>query len=672
MTTQTPIKIKTYRATVSNNDFRDLQSCFIAIRNQEVSSLSFEKLYRICWNAVLGKQGNKVYKMLYEQLEILSENCSKEWTNIDDLLKLWNNLKKCLKSYHEVTTYLNKNYIQKNNLDSIYEMGYKLWGSKVIYSHYDLFISQYELLTTSFFNQIDNNDVMSSVYEMISLSQFQNTSISDHCSDAILKWLTEYLTSIQGATAIVFFNKMNDLIDRITANSMILFSDEFSNLLLLTICTHMIQFNSELFKSNASNLLNEPHKLLPIVNIAFKYGNTKTMLVSLISDIFKSSLSKIMIPVKEKRSTVKFCLDVLEIHYFSANLIDASNYNVLMDSKLSLVFSDYLESVELSCDAINVFFDQILLDETQSTIDEGLILFKYWRDKDFFQKIYSLYLGQRLIGHKSVDYSKEMLVLSHFKSSCGVAYTTKMEVMIQDIRASNSLDIPGDIHPRIITMAAWPYKIQETYPLHIRPLLNEFEAIYSQKYANRKLNWNIHLGVAILKAHFDKDYELHISCIQMCVLTLFNEKSVYSLLELQNILNLQPIDLNRHLMPLCLSKHKLIIKDPKSKHCLPTDLFHINKEFKHNLFRVKIPVMQSNVQHKPTVEDRTYQIEAVVIKVMKSKKELAHNLLINEVLQELEPIFKADVIAIKLCIEQLIGRDFIKRKEDKDFYQYIA
>lgn len=66
-------------------------------------------------------------------------------------------------------------------------------------------------------------------------------------------------------------------------------------------------------------------------------------------------------------------------------------------------------------------------------------------------------------------------------------------------------------------------------------------------------------------------------------------------------------------------------------------------------------------------------IEATIVKVMKSRRRLAHNDLITETTKILQQKFNPDPIVIKKRIEGLIEREYLERdKEDRRFYKYLA
>ena len=674
MTISTPIKIRAYRAVVSDKEFTDLDSALRSIKKNLKSELNFERLYRICWNAVLGNQSEKVYGLLYNQLDALADEFATKWSSIDELLQLWTDFKVCLKSYFDISSYLHKNFVDRRRMDSVYIIGYKLFGSKVILPHFNVFLSDYQRISTDFFDSKGDIKVMTSIYDMVSNCQYSNDTVFHACEDHIQNWLVTILERISKFSSAVYFEELSRIHSIILEHSKSVFSSEFSNLLICNIGSYFIQKHPNILSMHISATMDNPKLLQQIYAISLTSDTLKNQLVDVFVTILQSNISKITISDKRRNDMIQYCSALLEVHKYASLVLVVFKNDVYLDANITSTFSSFLKSNELSCESINVFFDVYLSsNSTAVSIEDCLLLFKYFQDKDFFQLFYTLYLGKRLLGHVSVDFNKEMQVLSSFKMTCGAAYISKIEHMLQDVQLSNEFDSFGIVHPKVLTLASWPYKIQEELPIHILPHVGAFESFYALKHPNRKLHWNIHLGVAVMNVCFDKNYEFHLSVIQMSILMLFNEKSNYSYSELLNRIGIESDEFNRHLLPCCLSKYNILLKSPPTKQCLPTDDFKVNMGFKNNAFRIKIPLLQSNVKYLPVVEDRAFQIEAIIIRIMKTNKEMAHQSLMNEIVGTLESMFTVDIQSIKFCIEQLIERDFLQRKEDnKNVYEYIA
>lgn len=87
-----------------------------------------------------------------------------------------------------------------------------------------------------------------------------------------------------------------------------------------------------------------------------------------------------------------------------------------------------------------------------------------------------------------------------------------------------------------------------------------------------------------------------------------------------------------------------------------------------------LPCFQNEEQQateERVFQDRQYQIDAAIVRIMKMRKTLSHNLLLSELFNQLKfPVKPAD---LKKRIESLIDRDYMERDKDKaNSYNYMA
>ncbi|KAG2463701.1 CUL4B protein, partial [Polypterus senegalus] len=146
--------------------------------------------------------------------------------------------------------------------------------------------------------------------------------------------------------------------------------------------------------------------------------------------------------------------------------------------------------------------------------------------------------------------------------------------------------------------------------------------------------------------------ELQVSLFQTLVLLMFNEGEEFSLDEIKQATGIEDGELRRTLQSLACGKARVLSKTPKSKDVEDGDKFTCNDDFKHKLFRIKI----NQIQMRETVveeqasttervfQDRQYQIDAAIVRIMKMRKTLSHNLLVSEVYNQLKFPVKASVL----------------------------
>uniref|UniRef100_A0A1A8EM16 Cullin-4B n=2 Tax=Nothobranchius korthausae TaxID=1143690 RepID=A0A1A8EM16_9TELE len=333
-------------------------------------------------------------------------------------------------------------------------------------------------------------------------------------------------------------------------------------------------------------------------------------------------------------------------------------------------------------------------EELEKMLDKIMIIFRFIYGKDVFEAFYKKDLAKRLLVGKSASVDAEKSMLSKLKHECGAAFTSKLEGMFKDMELSKDImvqfkqhmqcqNIPGNIEltVNILTMGYWPTYIP--MEVHLPPemvrLQEIFKSFYLGKHSGRKLQWQSTLGHCVLKAEFKEGKkELQVSLFQTLVLLMFNEGEEFTLEEIKLATGIEDGELRRTLQSLACGKARVLTKIPKSKDVEDGDKFSCNDDFKHKLFRIKI----NQIQMKETVEeqasttervfqDRQYQIDAAIVRIMKMRKSLSHNLLMSEVYNQLKfPVKPAD---LKKRIESLIDRDYMERdKENSNQYNYVA
>ena len=238
-------------------------------------------------------------------------------------------------------------------------------------------------------------------------------------------------------------------------------------------------------------------------------------------------------------------------------------------------------------------------------------------------------------------------MLSKLKAECGAGFTSKLEGMFKDMELSqdvnsafkqhvdnmqNGEEYRIDLTVNVLSMAYWPtYQPMEVnIPGEMSKYQEIFKKFYHGKYSGRKLQWQPNLGHTVVKAYFKSgDKDLKVSFFQTLCLLPFNSANELTFEELMEASNIEDGELRRTLQSLACGKARVLQKIPRGKDINDGDKFVYNTQFSHPLCYIKINQVQlkeTNEEQKATEErvfqDRQYQIDAAIVRIMKMRKTL--------------------------------------------------
>eukprot|EP00397_Hematodinium_sp_SG-2012_P003195 GEMP01003203.1.p1 GENE.GEMP01003203.1~~GEMP01003203.1.p1 ORF type:complete len:773 (+),score=115.20 GEMP01003203.1:90-2408(+) len=368
--------------------------------------------------------------------------------------------------------------------------------------------------------------------------------------------------------------------------------------------------------------------------------------------------------------------------------------------------------------------------EIDQALEQVVTIFRYLQDKDVFENFYKQHLSRRLLRNPTMSDESEKSMISKLKSECGHQYTSKLEGMFQDMKLSEDLMKQYKVSPlgqrqgislmtSVLTSGFWPSVNLPMceLPPEMREACQRFETFYLSKHTGRRLTWQPHQGNCDVKALMRQNskHELNVSTYQACILVMFNSQDIIRYEHIAQSTKIPAEELKRQLLSLyCNSKCKILTKatsdgtpidhkaaDQKApststtarndNKSLPSDgdFFMVNPGFESKLFRIKIPLVQvKDKPYDPTVmqlegssgdvpatveEDRKHLVEAVIVRIMKSRKALEHNQLVVEVTKHLSVRFSPSPQLVKQRIEKLIEREYLERSNnDRRMYHYLA
>jgi len=317
--------------------------------------------------------------------------------------------------------------------------------------------------------------------------------------------------------------------------------------------------------------------------------------------------------------------------------------------------------------------------ELDRQLDCGLELFRFIQGKDVFEAFYKKDLARRLLMGRSASQDAERNMLSKLKSECGSSFTHNLEQMFKDQQlgrdemtsyktwneGSGSGSGPVDLQVSILSAAAWPTyaDVKVHLPPEVLDQMARFEAYYTNKHTGRVLTWKHGLAHCVVKASFRRGAkELLVSAFQAAVLVLFNDVGDGGHLTYGQILQATGLagpELDRTLQSLACGKVRVLLKTPKGKEVGRADTFAVNAGFADPKYRVKINQIQlketkeeNRQTHQRVVADRQFETQAAIVRIMKSRKTLAHAQLVAEVIKQTSGRGAMDPADIKLNIER--------------------
>ncbi|CAF0832286.1 unnamed protein product [Adineta steineri] len=433
----------------------------------------------------------------------------------------------------------------------------------------------------------------------------------------------------------------------------------------------------------------------------------------------------------EGKNAITFVQSLLDLKdTFDYFLKNAFNDDKIFKKRINSDFEFFINLNQRSPEYLSLFIDDKLKKgakdlgdlEVEIVLDKAMMLFRYLEEKDVFERYYKQHLAKRLLLNKSASDDAEKNMISRLKTECGCQFTCKLEGMFKDISVSNTtaedfrlyvtqkrINLNGiDLTVRVLTTGFWPTQTtnnQCNLPAMVREAYQCFHRFYLNKHSGRQLTLQPSLGSADLTAIFygkpkedeggdgesrpttttmkERKHTLQVSTYQMVILMLFNTKESWSFEEIHQETDIIEKDLQRALLPLSMGKpnQRIFIKEPKTKEIQPTDKFIVNDSFTSKLFRVKINPITAKIESDPerqetrnkVDDDRKHVIDAAIVRIMKTRKQMTHTQLIAEVTHQLKIRFMPSPVFIKKRIESLIERDYLSRStDDRKMYSYVA
>jgi len=638
---------------------------------------------------------------------------------LKELNRKWNDHNTALRKIRDILMYADRTYIPMTNKTPVYELGMNLWRENVIYSNQirtRLANTLLELVCKDYAGKVLNRKLIRNITNMLMdlgpsvyVQEFENAflQVSAEFYRAESQKLIEccdcgdYLKKAE--MRLKFINRVNHCLDPSTKKKFTIVVEKEM------IENHMLRL-IHMENSGLVNMIGDDkyEDLSRMYNLFRRVTGGLSQIREVMTSYIRDYGKQLVTDPKRLKNPVEFVQRLLDEKEKLSRIINlAFSNDKLFQKDLNSSFEFIINLNPRSPEYISLFLDDKLQnglkgiseDVVEITLNKVMVIFRYLQEKDVFEEYYKQHLAKRLLSGKTVSHDAERSLIVKLKTECGYQFTAKLERMFTDMKTS--LDPMKRFYARhpelgdadgatltvqVLTTGSWPAQSRVTcnIPTEMSVLCEKFLLYYLSNYTDRKLSWQTNMGTAAIKATFEngQKHELIVSTYQMCVLMLFNNADRLSYKEIEQATEIPASDLKMCLQSLALVKGRDVLKkEPMNKYVSEIDAFFVNDKFSSKLYKVKIGNVVAETEPGPEKlktqqrieEERRPQIEASIVRIMKSRKQLEHKNLVAEVTKQLQSRFLANPTEVKKRIESLIEREFLERdNSDRKLYRYTA
>ncbi|KAL2484611.1 Cullin-3A [Abeliophyllum distichum] len=708
----------------ADKTWKILEHAIRDIYNHKVSRLSFQQLYRNAYNMVVHESGEKLYSGLVSTMKsLLQEVCecieaAYGGSFLEELNTKWIDHNEALQNIGDILLYMDRTFIPRTHKTPIRELGINLWRDNVIHSsniQTRLLNTLLELILGERTGEVINRGLMRNTTKML-----MELGSSVYQED-LEKPFIEVSSDFYGLKSQEFIERsdcgdylkeaercLNEEIARVSHYLDTKSEAKITNVVEKEmIANHMLRLlhmeNSGLVKMLLDDKFEDLGRMYSLFN---RVPNGLSMIRDAMTSHIRNTGEQLVTDPEKLKNPVEFVDSLLQKRDKYEKIISfAFNNDKTFQNAFNSSFKYFINLNPCSPEYMSLFLDDKLRkgpkrvkeDDIEIILDNVMRLFRYLQEKDLFEKYYKKHLAKRFLSGKTIFDDAESSLIVKLKTECGCQFTSKLEGMFTDMKTSQDamqgfyaahgaeLENGPTLVVQVLTACSWSTEsgITCNLPPELSALSEKFRSYYLGKHKGRILSYKTNMGTADIKAIFGngQKYQLNVSTYQMCILMLFNNADCLSYKEIDQATEIPSSDLKRCLQSLACVKGKNVLrKEPTSKNIEEDDAFSVNDKFTSKLRKVKIRTVvaqkESESEKQETrqrvEEARKPQIDAAIVRIMKSRKVLDHKNVIAEVTKQLQSRFLTNTGDIKKQLESLIEREFLERDTtDSQLYRYL-
>ena len=709
----------------ADKTWKILRDAIHEITNRNASGLSFEELYRNAYNMVLHKFGDRLYNGVVEEITAHLEGVSAKVEKaqgqefLRELNARWANYCESMRWINDILMYMDRTYVVQQGKTVVHELGLELWRDVVVRApntHSWLQQTMLDNIRRERQGEVIDRGLMKSIVQMLmdlGLCVYQEDFERPFLDDATMFYISEATAYMSECDCPEYLRKaqrrLEEELERCSS-----YLDKSTEVKIAGVVEH------EMLEKHMQTLVDMENSGLVSMLLADKYEDLARMY-----RLFKrtagglATMRKVML--EHLRSSGKVLVNDPElckspVAFVERLLAKKAKYDTLITrafdneksfaTTLNSAFEHFINLNARSPEYISLYVDDKLRkglkgvseEDAEKVLDRVMMLFRFLQEKDVFEKYYKSHLARRLLSGRTVSDDAERSLIIKLKYECGYQFTSKLESMFTDMRTSrdtldgfrnmmrsNGTSLLVDLNVQVLTTGSWPTSGEAkcNLPQQLVECCEHFSKFYLSTYTGRRLTWQTNMGTADVRAQFaNKWHDLNVTTYQLCILLLFNDADRLSYEQIAAATEIPASDLKRSLQSLACVKGKNVLrKEPQSKEINQSDVFSFNEKFTSKLVKIKIGMVsaqkESDAEKQETRtkvdEDRKPQIEAAIVRLLKSRRVMDHNTVIAEVTKQLQSRFVPNPTIIKKRVESLIEREFLERdKDDRRKYRYLA
>ncbi|CAD8082807.1 unnamed protein product [Paramecium sonneborni] len=710
-------------------------ACYL-IAEHQTKQLSYQELYQHAYKLILNKFGDLAYTNLQISIQNIVEkltyplSISNDDQLLNDFVKAYEEVQHFSKLLAGILLYMEKTYILQKSLKTIKTICNESFKSKCFEKDQNLATKLLNCFLTQMRNDrnsqvIEHFKLKNALQILIDINQEQqiknkeyNYTIDYRTNEDFYKYFLERKL-IQDSNR--YFKDESQLnISKMTIEEYILFVEKrYKNevervescipkvshqKVLDSFIKNYITYNATQISQGIQDFI-ENEKTTVLIKLFQLFVKSEEF------DLFIKTLSQIIVVdlqlLNQNDNTLQGFIKLYEKIFSLYDKIaqyGSNEHQYKLHKAIKNTFEQVINKDTYIMFELNKYFDYIMRketlrdDEKKVLIDKGFLIFKLVQSKDEFEQIYRKYLCHRLLDQAYCSLEIENELIKKLRLECGSVLTHKMEIMFSDLQRSSedsqkfrqilsqSQKDAIDLDILVLTSEQWPISEPQSIIVHqeFQFWQQKFIQYYQSKNSKRKLTFNFGLGSVNLKATFDQNCKKDFVCsvLQATILMYFNKQRVYKVDELIKLTNTDKEIMQNELENLL--QLKLLIQNEDE------NTLQLNYKFQHRSYKIKVQqkkpqawalgsktkVKQQEFQidQKEIVIDRKVYLESLIVRVLKTKKQLDHKDLFKYIDKDAKSRhFPIEIPFFKECIENLIQKEYLIRQEGQlDTYIYKA